>query len=311
MSAEVDRDDWADRDLVFASYSRDDAEWLQAFRIMLDPILADRGVRLWADTDVQVGDEWDSEIETAIARSGLALVLVSARYLASTYIRDRELFVLRSQGAASCDPSGLMSYEQRRELADVQWLHDPIRDGALNLTGNPGERDRQITLACRETCDAASTAARSDQIGVASKNGQGGASGTPACCSHAWPAQQGSGPTARLCAPERVDRASRSDYLGGASCGRDNGTVSIAWAPWPRRDRQVSVGRSCSARRNCEEPVPGRNILGQFRRVWKILTAQLDLLRRLDSSLPAPRTPSDADRYFAQNPGRATSATSS
>lgn len=109
MSAEVDRDDWADRDLVFASYSRDDAEWLQAFRIMLDPILADRGVRLWADTDVQVGDEWDSEIETAIARSGLALVLVSARYLASTYIRDRELFVLRSQGAASCDPSGLMS----------------------------------------------------------------------------------------------------------------------------------------------------------------------------------------------------------
>ena len=46
-------------------------------RVMLEPVLDEFGVRLWVDTDIRTGDEWNSEIERAVARSGIALVLVS------------------------------------------------------------------------------------------------------------------------------------------------------------------------------------------------------------------------------------------
>lgn len=46
MGAEV----WEERerrDLVFVSYSRDDAEWAQAFHVMLEPVLDLSSSRLW------------------------------------------------------------------------------------------------------------------------------------------------------------------------------------------------------------------------------------------------------------------------
>ena len=43
---------------------------------------------------------------------------------------------------------GSCLYEHARELTRVQWLHDPGREGALNLAEQVGERDRRITQAC-------------------------------------------------------------------------------------------------------------------------------------------------------------------
>ncbi len=69
MSAEA-WEECARRDLVFVSYSRDDAEWVQAFRVMLEPVLDELGVRLWVDTDIRTGDEWNPEIERRSRAAG-------------------------------------------------------------------------------------------------------------------------------------------------------------------------------------------------------------------------------------------------
>ena len=70
VTVESSADAWTGRDVVFMSYSREDAEWMQAFRVMLEPVLAQRGVRFWADTDIQAGDSWHPEIDRAVARAG-------------------------------------------------------------------------------------------------------------------------------------------------------------------------------------------------------------------------------------------------
>ena len=136
--------------LVFISYSHDDAKWAQRFRVLLKPLVRVRRMQLWDDTVLRAGDAWHPEIERAILRSRLALLLVSADYLASDYVMDHELPALRRHGVrlapvliADC------FWNAVPELATVQWLHDIERDGALSLIGDhAGERDRAIRRAC-------------------------------------------------------------------------------------------------------------------------------------------------------------------
>ena len=136
--------------LVLISYSHDDAEWAQRFRVLLKPLVRVRRMQLWDDTVLRAGDAWHPEIERAILRSRLALLLVSADYLASDYVMDHELPALRRHGVrlapvliADC------FWNAVPELATVQWLHDIERDGALSLIGDhAGERDRAIRRAC-------------------------------------------------------------------------------------------------------------------------------------------------------------------
>ena len=70
-------------DLVFVSYSHDDAAWARRFRVLLKPLVRRRRLRLWDDTAIRVADEWHPAVEAAIARSRVALALVSADFLAS------------------------------------------------------------------------------------------------------------------------------------------------------------------------------------------------------------------------------------
>ena len=144
-------DDGADgAGLVLISYSHDDAKWAQRFRVLLKPLVRVRRMQLWDDTVLRAGDAWHPEIERAILRSRLALLLVSADYLASDYVMDHELPALRRHGVrlapvliADC------FWNAVPELATVQWLHDIERDGALSLIGDhAGERDRAIRRAC-------------------------------------------------------------------------------------------------------------------------------------------------------------------
>ena len=133
--------------LVFISYSRDDAAWAQRFRVLL---VRRKHLRLWDDSTIRVGDEWHPAIEEAIGHSRVALVLVSADYLASDYIMERELPALLERDVLLAPMLvGDCFWSVVPELAAVQWLHDPGRDGPLGLhAGSPAERDRRIHRAC-------------------------------------------------------------------------------------------------------------------------------------------------------------------
>ncbi len=49
------------------------------------------GVEVWHDRDIAKGDEWNPEIEGAMDRASVALLLVSKDFLSSTFIQEREV----------------------------------------------------------------------------------------------------------------------------------------------------------------------------------------------------------------------------
>ncbi|MGH3568815.1 MAG: NB-ARC domain-containing protein, partial [Pseudonocardia sp.] len=138
------------RDLVFVSYSHQDAAWAQRVRVLLKPLVRRERLRLWVDTDLRAGDAWRAEIMWGIERSRVALLLVSADFLDSDFIMDQELPALIRHGVRLAPVLvGDCLWRHERQLAGVQWLHDPGREGALNLVGDRGgRRDKRLREIC-------------------------------------------------------------------------------------------------------------------------------------------------------------------
>lgn len=73
-------------EFFFVSYAHRDAD---AIRPILESIQSD-GIRIWIDEQIQVGEEWDTRLETMITTSAGLLVFLSPHYVASKHCR-REL----------------------------------------------------------------------------------------------------------------------------------------------------------------------------------------------------------------------------
>src|SRR6202022_3571589 len=80
-----------ERTKVFISYSHSDAEWLQRLQVHLRPLVRTSTIALWADTKITPGSKWQDEIGRALAATKVAILLVSADFMASDYIAGREL----------------------------------------------------------------------------------------------------------------------------------------------------------------------------------------------------------------------------
>ena len=80
--------------MIFVSYSHEDEEWKNRLCQMLAPFLRDGNIELelWVDDgDIQPGDKWHEKIQSALKAAGVAVVLVSAPFLASEYVMKSEL----------------------------------------------------------------------------------------------------------------------------------------------------------------------------------------------------------------------------
>jgi serine/threonine protein kinase len=77
------------RDQVFISYSHKDTAWMERFKAQL-AVIEDR-LEIWSDERIDSGQNWQEEIDNAIARSRVALLLASADFLNSKFIRNEEL----------------------------------------------------------------------------------------------------------------------------------------------------------------------------------------------------------------------------
>jgi len=74
------------RDQVFISYSRDDEEWLRRLQVFLTPAFRAGRLKFWDDTNIRMGDSWRAEIQAAIDRARVAVLLVSPNFLISEFI---------------------------------------------------------------------------------------------------------------------------------------------------------------------------------------------------------------------------------
>ncbi|MBU1743975.1 MAG: toll/interleukin-1 receptor domain-containing protein [Proteobacteria bacterium] len=76
---------------VFISYSHSDRDYLDRLLVHLKPLEREGLIDLWVDARLRAGDRWKKEIEKALLRATVAVLLVSADFLASDFITDNEL----------------------------------------------------------------------------------------------------------------------------------------------------------------------------------------------------------------------------
>ncbi len=130
------------RKQVFVSYSHEDKEFVEGLRVHLSPVLRKHQLTLWSDSNIEAGGRWQSVLSDAIAKSSIAIAVVSPDYLASEFIQGRELAALIEAQEKSrlrlfwlpARPSAV----ETTELANYQALLNP---GQPLSTLGPEERE--------------------------------------------------------------------------------------------------------------------------------------------------------------------------
>lgn len=80
-----------DKVKVFMSYARKDKELKEELDVHLAMLKRDPKVDIWSDKEIEEGEEFDKRIKKELEEAHIILLLVSPRFLASTYIFDVEL----------------------------------------------------------------------------------------------------------------------------------------------------------------------------------------------------------------------------
>ncbi|HEU4885862.1 MAG TPA: diguanylate cyclase [Longimicrobium sp.] len=119
------------RNRVFISYSHKDKEWLERLQRHLRP-LERAGAVIWNDTLLEPGTPWREEIRTALAETKVAVLLISADFLASDFISTNELPPLLA--AAEADGATILSviispsrFVRMESLSRFQAVNDPAK----------------------------------------------------------------------------------------------------------------------------------------------------------------------------------------
>jgi hypothetical protein len=120
------------RTKLFISYSHRDRDWLERLQVHLQPLVRSSTLDVWDDTRIQAGSGWNNEIVRALAEAKIAVLLVSADFLASDYVAQHELPRLleaaRAEGTLILPVIVSASrYLRMPELAQFQAVNDPKR----------------------------------------------------------------------------------------------------------------------------------------------------------------------------------------
>jgi hypothetical protein len=110
----------ASRPLVFISYSHADEEWKDRLVKHLGVIAAEGEIEIWDDRQIRAGEEWLAAIDAALQRASVAVLLVSADFLTSPFIRSREVPSLLARREAGLRVIPLIVRPSAWEA--VEWL---------------------------------------------------------------------------------------------------------------------------------------------------------------------------------------------
>ncbi len=76
---------------IFISYSHKDGEWKDRLLVQLRVLEKQGFLETWDDSRIKTGDDWFPEIEKALEEANIAILMISADFLASDFILGEEI----------------------------------------------------------------------------------------------------------------------------------------------------------------------------------------------------------------------------
>lgn len=76
---------------IFVSYSHENSPEFAEVSKILKSVEGAIGIELWDDTKIKVGDKWKNEIEKALKKADLGILLVTTSFLTSQFIKEEEV----------------------------------------------------------------------------------------------------------------------------------------------------------------------------------------------------------------------------
>jgi uncharacterized protein YegP (UPF0339 family) len=142
------------RGTVFISYSHKDKEWLERVKIHLKPLEQYYNIDVWDDSKIDYGDKWEEAIEKAIESAQVAILIISADFIASDFIANKELPPILKAAEKGGTVILLLfvssSMYSETPLSEYQGFNEP--DEPLNMVEN-GRKERILTNLARAVKD--------------------------------------------------------------------------------------------------------------------------------------------------------------
>jgi WD40 repeat protein len=137
---------------VFLSYSHKDEDWKKRLRTHLGVLESEGLLDVWDDRRIEGGDDWFEEIQDAMAKASVAVLLISADFLTSKFILGEEvpkLLERRTREGLPVIPVivATCAWDQ------VQWLQGiqgHPRDGRSLFSLQGDRRNQELTKIAKE-----------------------------------------------------------------------------------------------------------------------------------------------------------------
>ena len=138
---------------VFISYSHADETWKDALQTQLGALQADDPdfIDAWDDRRIGVGEKWKEEIEQAMDRASVAVLLISAHFLTSKFILREEVprLLARAEKELRIVPVIVRACNWQR----VSWLSAiqvRPKDGRVINNGTPAQIETDLSVITGE-----------------------------------------------------------------------------------------------------------------------------------------------------------------
>lgn len=115
---------------VFISYSHRDAKELERLLVHLKPLVREENIKAWCDKQISPSDDWKEKISESLNSANVAILLVSADFLASDFISNDELPVVleKREKSEMVILTVILSdclFMQNKRLSRYQSVNDP------------------------------------------------------------------------------------------------------------------------------------------------------------------------------------------